>query len=128
MKRLKLRKRIWTHPRYQSLIQRRQSLTHYIHRHYLERGGSVMSPAFKAWLVNSTNEVLQKAGRDYGVNRASKLKPYIGRMEIPQLIDMDSLATANIEVAENHHLAWCIACVCGVRPGSMGWAKERKGD
>lgn len=127
MKRLKPRKTTWTHPRYQSLVQRRQSMTHYIDQYRLDHDMAT-SPNFKARLINSTNEVLQKAGREYGVNRAGKVKPYIGRTELPQLIDLDSFATASIDVAENHHLAWCLACVCGVRPGTLGWAKERRND
>jgi hypothetical protein len=99
---------------------------HYIYQSFIGQD-IILSPAFKSRVINCTNEVLQKAAREYQVNRAAKVKPYLGRLELPQLIDMDSLATANIAVAENHHLAWCVACICGVRPGSMGWAKERKG-
>ena len=68
---------------------------------------------------------MQKA-REYSVNREAVRKAYLGRTELLQLIDMDSLAAANIAVAETHHLAWCIGCVCGVGLRTMGWAKDRK--
>jgi hypothetical protein len=32
---------------------------------------------------------------------------------------MDMVSTPSIEVAEGHHLAWCIGRVCSVRPGSI---------
>jgi hypothetical protein len=47
-------------------------------------------------------------------------KTYLGFTEIRQLIENDMMRTASIEVAEQHHLAWCLARYLALRPGSIG--------
>jgi Protein of unknown function (DUF3435) len=47
-------------------------------------------------------------------------KAYIGLAEIQFMIDLDMKSTPSIEVAEQHHLAWCIGRVTALRPSSFG--------
>lgn len=62
----------------------------------------------------------QFLAREYKLRVNPTDKPYIGPAEILQLIDLDTRLTPCIELAECHHLAWCIARCCALRPGSFG--------
>ena len=42
------------------------------------------------------------------------------------MLDYNTSGHKCLPLAENHHLAWCIGLVCGVRPGSMGPTKRHK--
>lgn len=55
MKRLTPQKNTWTCPHYQSLLQRRQSMTHYIHQYRLDHDMTT-SLNFRTRLINSMNE------------------------------------------------------------------------
>ena len=50
---------------------------------------------------------------------------YLGLPEIRQLIDLDLMTTGCIELAEQHQLAWCIAYITALRPGSLGPSEGR---
>lgn len=63
--------------------------------------------------------------RKWGVNKKRKVKTYLGRYELSQLIDWDTARSPFMPVTETHHLAWCMALICGVRPGSIGRAPQR---
>ncbi|KAG5789435.1 hypothetical protein H9Q69_011503 [Fusarium xylarioides] len=52
-------------------------------------------------------------------NTAGMAMCKVGLPELRQLIDFDMISAPNIEVAECHHLAWCIGRICAVRPGSL---------
>ncbi len=78
--------------------------------------------------LNSTNETLQFAGRKLGVAKSRKVKAYLGRLELAQLIDFDTMQSPFLPVAEMHHLAWTLGCICGVRPGSLAYSHHREND
>ncbi|KAB5555005.1 hypothetical protein GE09DRAFT_1239454 [Coniochaeta sp. 2T2.1] len=44
----------------------------------------------------------------------------LGIEELRLLIDYDMTNTKYIDMAEQHHLAWCLGRLCAVRPGSLG--------
>lgn len=68
---------------------------------------------------------MQAASRKYGLNvHRHTDRTYVGLAELRQLIDYDMMSTPSIEVAEGHHLAWCLGRVCSVRPGSIGPSKN----
>lgn len=54
------------------------------------------------------------------LKRTPKSKSYLGLPEIIQLIDLDTRGTANIALAEGHHLAWLLGRCCALRPGAIG--------
>lgn len=47
-------------------------------------------------------------------------------MIIVKLIEHDMYVTIAPDVAQQHHLAWLLGFVCGVRPGTIGFARNRK--
>ncbi|KIV91937.1 hypothetical protein PV10_06424 [Exophiala mesophila] len=107
-------------PRYQSLLQCRESMLFWILRQMGERA------PYRWQLINASNETLQRIGRELGLNRQRSVKSYFGRLELAQLIDFDTLQSPYLPVTESHHLAWCLGCVCGIRPGSIGWSRHHK--
>ncbi|KAL2070064.1 hypothetical protein VTL71DRAFT_14744 [Oculimacula yallundae] len=107
-------------PRYQTLIQRRFSMLFWMRREMQDRAPS------RARFLNTTNSVLQYAGRKYGVNRNVAEKAYLGRRELEQLLEADMFRCPLMALAESFHLAWVLGCVCGVRPGSMAYSDGRQ--
>jgi hypothetical protein len=81
----------------------------------------------RASLINQTNSTLQFAGRKYGVNRVAKGKVFLSRIELEILLEQDMVRSAYLPSTENHHLAWVLGCICGVRPGSIEWSYKREG-
>lgn len=76
-------------------------------------------------LQAKTNKALYYAAKKYGVEPSKNRKSFFGRHELQFLIDQDMAATPNLEVAESHHLAWILACICGLRPGAIARSKHR---
>ncbi|KAI9800898.1 MAG: hypothetical protein M1833_003035 [Piccolia ochrophora] len=111
-------------PRFRTMIQYRESLLWWIKRVYGMRDTAI---PFPGKMMNATNETLQAAGRKYGLATAASDKPYLGLLELTQLIEYDSLTTPCMPLAECHHLGWSIGRICGVRPGSMGEDRTRRG-
>jgi hypothetical protein len=74
-----------------------------------------------ATLYNQITEAMRKAAQQYRLSLVGDVnRTQVGLAELRQLIDMDMVSTPSIEVAEGHHLAWCIiGRVCSVRPGSI---------
>jgi hypothetical protein len=67
-------------------------------------------------------------GKTYGINTAPRDdKQYLGRPEIVQMLEEDSLRSDRFDVSESHYLAWSLDVVCGVRPRSTGTAKGKEG-
>jgi hypothetical protein len=63
---------------------------------------------------------MRKAAQQYRLSLVGDVnRTQVGLAELRQLIDMDMVSTPSIEVAEGHHLAWCIGRVCSARPGSI---------
>ena len=103
-------------PRLNTIRAKRDAMIDFINRRYWDAN---RQPPANAKLLSYTNEVLQKCGEDYGVNQKATKKPYMGRLELAQLIDWDSLRSARPAITEVHHLSWCMANQCGVRPSSI---------
>ncbi|KAF5722886.1 hypothetical protein FMUND_2242 [Fusarium mundagurra] len=61
-------------------------------------------------------------------NTAGMAMSKVGLPELRQLIDFDMISAPNIEVAECHHLAWCIGRICAVRPGSLARSDNKPAD
>ena len=103
-------------PRLNTIRAKRDAMIGFINRRYWDAG---REPPAKAKLLSYTNEVLQKCGEVYGVDQSATKKPYMGRLELAQLIDWDSLRSARPAITEVHHLSWCMANQCGIRPSSI---------
>ncbi|KAK5091105.1 hypothetical protein LTR05_001285 [Lithohypha guttulata] len=101
-------------PRYQTLIQHRNSMLFWVRREI---------PSDREFL-NVANQTLQNVARRWGINKTRKVKTYMGHHELKQLIDYDTAKSPSMAVTESHHLAWCLGLICGVRPGSIGWSKN----
>ena len=54
-------------------------------------------------------------------------KVFFGRHELRQLLDWESVHSISRVVSEEHELAWCLACVCGIRPCSLAEVPRRTG-
>ena len=54
-------------------------------------------------------------------------KVYFGRYELRQLLDWESIHSLSREVSEQHEMAWCLGCVCGIRPCSLAEVPRRPG-
>jgi hypothetical protein len=73
------------------------------------------------------NNAMLVAGKKFGINTAEREdKKFIGRYELAQLLEEDTLRAARLDVAESHHLAWILSCICGVRPSTLGTSKGKK--
>ncbi|KAK3717424.1 hypothetical protein LTR37_005814 [Vermiconidia calcicola] len=113
-----------------TLASRRWSMLHWM-KVYLDH-----APNYRT-LQAKTNKALYFAAKNhlrtladystsrYGVEPSRYNKSYFGRHELQYLIDQDTAATSNILVAESHHLAWILACICGLRPGAIGRSRFR---
>ncbi|KAG4444509.1 hypothetical protein IFR05_000100 [Cadophora sp. M221] len=73
-------------------------------------------------LHRNTKDTLLYALKSLGFEQASLGSNvlYFGKNEMIDLIDFDTASSKTPEVAEQHHLAWVISWVCGVRPSSLG--------
>lgn len=102
-----------------AIMARRSSMCFWMHKKMEEP-----VPSWK--FMAATDQAIQYAAAKFGISKARERKRYFGRFELRELIDFDMARTLNVPLAEVHHLAWCLGCVCGVRPGSMGWATRRE--
>ncbi|KAL2075184.1 hypothetical protein VTL71DRAFT_126 [Oculimacula yallundae] len=61
------------------------------------------------------------AGKRFGINTNPREdQVFLGRYELTQLLQIDTQRCVRLDFAENHHLTWVLACICGIRPGSLG--------
>ncbi|TAQ89667.1 hypothetical protein B7494_g2017 [Chlorociboria aeruginascens] len=75
----------------------------------------------KSKLFNKLTTAMQAAAEKWKLKSYGILnRTHVGLAELRQMIDHDMVATPCIELAECHHLAWCIGRVAAVRPGSIG--------
>lgn len=100
-------------PRLKGLVARRFSLMFWANR-------LCDLPPPKHILMNRTNASMYYAINKWDLQRPGDPKVYFGKNELVQLLDYDMSITVSVEVAEGHQLAWTLAWVCGVRPGSIG--------
>ncbi|KAF7892570.1 uncharacterized protein EAF02_000108 [Botrytis sinoallii] len=101
------------HPSMLTLIERRESLIFWANR-------KCHKPPPRNIMISRTDPVMLFARKKYDMNDPPSVKIYFGRSELVQLLDFDMNITTAIEVAEQHHLAWTISWVCGIRPSSIG--------
>jgi len=111
-----------------SMSQYRSSLVFWTKRKYEERNWIVGTSR----LFKNVTEMIQlglrkRNGMKSGYASQTR-QGLVGKYELQQLIDMDIQATACIELAECHHLAWCIARACALRPSSLGRPKTEDRD
>lgn len=106
-------------PSYSTINGRRGNLVYWS----LRKRGKPWSES----VLLGVKEALRFAAKDVGVNQHVIEKPYLGRFEVEQLIDFDTERTKMFPLAEQHHLAWLLGCVCGVRPSSLAELRDRKG-
>lgn len=101
---------------YQSLTSFRSGLLFQENRSYCLRQ---LAPPPCGVLFHSITEALRFAVKKHDISLYGDINnSHIGLAELSQLIDLDMSATKTIELAEMHHLAWCIGRVCAIRPGS----------
>ncbi|KAK4954833.1 hypothetical protein LTR10_007025 [Elasticomyces elasticus] len=101
-----------------TLTSRRWSILHWL-RIFLEK-----PPNYRR-LQAKTNPALYYAAQKFGIKPSRYNKTYLGRYEILHLIDKELETMLNVEVSESHILAWCLAFICGIRPGAIGWVRGR---
>jgi len=111
--------RLAERPRLGTLISRRWSIFRWARKHLEDR-----APSFHVCRAR-TNQILYFSALRYGVNQAPIARNYLGRRELHELIDIDMVRNDNIEVVENHHLAWIIRCVRGVRTDTIAKTADR---
>ena len=101
-----------------TLVQYRNSMLFWTDRKYYERG---VSPPPRTVLYNKLPEITRFVAHKFGMTifRAAKPIGELGLGELTQLIDADAANSPCIELAECHHLAWCLARICAVGPGSL---------
>ncbi|KAH7174972.1 uncharacterized protein B0J16DRAFT_418367 [Fusarium flagelliforme] len=109
---------------YRGLVGHRMPLMFWYKRIHTKRGST--TAATQSQLFNAITEAMRYATSKFGLTlgRVTSFSQ-VGIPELRQLIDYDTLNAVSIEVTEGHHLAWCIARVCAVRPGSIGISGQR---
>lgn len=109
---------------YQSLISFRSGLLFHANRSYCLRK---IDPPPRGVLFQQLTEALRFAAKKHNISLYGDINnSHVGLSELSQLIDFDIADTKCIELAEMHHLAWCIGRVCAVRPGSLGYNLKNK--
>ena len=109
------------HVTYQTLTKVRTSLIFWTRRIYVDRKAADAPNMSKVF--NKCTEALQFASRKRGIKARNSEAGQFSSITLPEiqsLIDSDLLATPCVELAECHHLAWCLGRVCALRPGSLG--------
>ena len=67
---------------------------------------------------------MSMACKKYQLSRVPGAKAEIGLAELRLMMELDMTTTMYIDVAEQHHAAWCIGRVCAVRGASIGAPPE----
>jgi hypothetical protein len=106
-----------THITYRTACAYRRHLLFWLRRKYDERNVEYPRPSK---VFNQLTEAMRGAAMKRQLGNATTSKAYIGLAEIQFMIDIDTRATASIEVAEQHHLAWCLGRCTALRPSSIG--------
>ncbi|KAI7200887.1 hypothetical protein KC316_g2515 [Hortaea werneckii] len=96
------------------LLERRTSMWYWI-----DRGRKAVNKPSPSSYFQRTSEVIESWAKKHGFEHNEKTRIYLGREELKYLIDCDLGQTSNIEVHEQHALAWTISLAIGVRPGSI---------
>jgi len=107
---------------YQSLASYRGSLMFWDNRVRAQHGWDQVT---KTSFYNTLTTGMRAAAKSFNLSAMSRRNTTeVGLSELRLLIDFDMASTLHIEVAEQHHLAWCIGRVCSVRPGTIGWPEK----
>lgn len=78
-------------------------------------------------LFNSLTEAMRFRASKFRLTVSASMSfTKVGLPELHQLIDYNTLNAASIKVSKGHHLAWYIARVYAIRPGSIGISSQRK--
>jgi len=105
------------HIEYGTLDQYRTSIMFWAARRYGDFG---LEPPPRSKLYNQMTEAMRSVHMKKAVgHRRQARMPFLGLGEIRQLIDHDMVVAACMEVAEQHHLAWCIGRQTAVRAASL---------
>lgn len=109
---------------FQSLTKLRSGIMFHGMRSYELRN----IPAPPRWILyNKITEALRFISKELHIPLYGDVnKSNVGLPELSQLIDFDMEQTRCIQLAECHHLAWCLGRICAVRPGSIGHGPQDK--
>ena len=78
-------------------------------------------------LFDRVTEALRFASKKNNISLYGDINnSHVGLSELSQLIDLDTSDTKCIELAEMHHVAWCIGRICAIRPGSLGYNPKNR--
>ena len=111
---------------YRTLVGYRTAMIFWARRSHSLRELPAIPPST---LFNKLTEAIRHAAAHYGLTVTGPInRTHVGLAELRQMIDFDTINTPSIEVAEGHQLAWCIARVCSIRPGSIGPSKSSKNE
>ncbi|KAH6950674.1 hypothetical protein DER45DRAFT_649192 [Fusarium avenaceum] len=104
---------------YQVLVQCRHSMIFWVLRKYRERS---IEPPKSRWLETTMSEMTSYLQDRVKIrtHRTSAVNTRVGTWEILQMMEFDLRETPCIELAECHHLAWVLARLAALRPGSLG--------
>ena len=110
------------HISYNAAVHLRINLLFWIQRSYKLR--RIEAPP-AATITAELNEPITARLQEGRLTNEAAPKTYMGLPEISHLVEFDSSKTRCIELAEVHHLAWCIGRFTAVRPGSLGPSQEQ---
>ena len=114
------------HITYSTAANYRSTIIYWAMYKYRLRGIDILPR--KAKLYMEMTEVMRLSAKINDLKKATTRRGDIGLVELQYLIDMDIRGTPRMEIAESHHLAWCIGRVTAVRPGSLGVTDGRRMD
>lgn len=75
-----------------------------------------------------TNAAIMYAARKLGITNQKNPKLFFGRPELQLLLDHDLAESQYPLIAQNFAISWILGCVCGVRPGAIGFTNLRPDD
>ncbi|EGP86319.1 uncharacterized protein MYCGRDRAFT_109711 [Zymoseptoria tritici IPO323] len=102
--------------KFSTLIQRRQSMIFWINK-------KCADDVSRKDLWNASQEALHHAYRAENMAMVTEEKIYLTKLDMINLLEHDQYTSYNAENAQQQHIAWLLAYVCGVRPGTIGAAK-----
>lgn len=102
--------------KFRTLVQRRQSMMYWVQK----KCNGVETKDM--W--NASQEALHAAFRLHNVATDPVPKTYLTKYDLVKLIEHDMYNSIDSSVSQQQHLCWLLGFVCGVRPGTIGTARN----
>jgi hypothetical protein len=72
-------------------------------------------------------QAMMLAFRSFGEPTEAMEKHYLTKLDLCSLIEFDHASAISPDNAQQHHIAWLLGFLCGVRPGAIGYSNKRRG-